>query len=109
MQPGGHPLLLLLACPLILADGLPFDTELYPPSLDMAHNLLSKEQLLHMFGVQEAHMVDHTRWAVVVVLLLVVVVVVVLLLVVVFGVLEAHMVNHTKWGRDLLHIFVGHP
>ena len=62
MQPGGHPLLLLLACPLILADGLPFDTELYPPSLDLAHNLLSKEQLLHMFGVQEAHMVDHTRW-----------------------------------------------
>ena len=62
MQPGGHPLLLLLACPLILADGLPFDTELYPPSLEQAHNLISKEQLLHMFGVQEAHMVDHTRW-----------------------------------------------
>ena len=55
-------LLPLLLPFLVAGDGEPFDIELYPPGLDTAHHLLSKEELLHVFGVPEAHMVDHTRY-----------------------------------------------
>ena len=47
---------------LVSGDGEPFDIELYPPGLEAAHQLLSKEELQHMFGVDQPHMVDHTRW-----------------------------------------------
>ena len=47
---------------LVSGDGEPFDIELYPPGLEAAHQLLSKEELQHMFGVDKPHMVDHTRW-----------------------------------------------
>ena len=46
---------------LVAGDGEPFDIELYPPGLDAAHQLMSKEELQHMFGVDQPHMVDHTR------------------------------------------------
>ena len=46
---------------LVVGDGEPFDIELYPPGLDAAHQLMSKEELQHMFGVDQPHMVDHTR------------------------------------------------
>ena len=46
---------------LVAGDGEPFDIELYPPGLDAAHQLMSKEELQHMFGVDEPHLVDHTR------------------------------------------------
>ena len=57
-------LFLSLVVPLTLVsgDGEPFDIELYPPGLEAAHQLLSKEELQHMFGVDQPHMVDHTRW-----------------------------------------------
>jgi hypothetical protein len=54
-------LLPLLLTPAVAADGQPFDVELVPPGLDTAHHLLSKEELQHIFGVPEPHMVDHTR------------------------------------------------
>ena len=47
---------------LVSGNGEPFDIELYPPGLEAAHQLLSKEELQHMFGVDQPHMVDHTRW-----------------------------------------------
>ena len=47
---------------MVSGDGEPFDIELYPPGLEAAHQLLSKEELQHMFGVDQPHMVDHTRW-----------------------------------------------
>merc|ERR1711962_670766 len=50
-------LLLLLPHP-TLSDGLPFDIELYPPSLHRAHELLSEDELLHMFGVTDPNQVE---------------------------------------------------
>ena len=47
---------------LVFGNGEPFDIELYPPGLEAAHQLLSKEELQHMFGVDQPHMVAHTRW-----------------------------------------------
>ena len=47
---------------LVSGNGEPFDIELYPPGLEAAHQMLSKEELQHMFGVDQPHMVDHTRW-----------------------------------------------
>ena len=54
-------LLLVVPWGLVAADGEPFDIELYPPGLDAAHQLMSKEELQHMFGVDQPHLVDHTR------------------------------------------------
>ena len=53
---------LVVPLTLVSGDGEPFDIELYPPGLEAAHQLLSKEELQHMFGVDQPHMVDHTRW-----------------------------------------------
>ena len=45
----------------VAGDGEPFDIELYPPGMEAAHQLMSQEELQHMFGVDHPHMVDHTR------------------------------------------------
>ena len=53
---------LVVPLSLVSGDGEPFDIELYPPGLEAAHQLLSKEELQHMFGVDHPHMVEHSRW-----------------------------------------------
>ena len=53
--------LLVLPWGLVAGDGEPFDIELYPPGIDAAHQLMSPEELQHMFGVDQPHLVDHTR------------------------------------------------